>query len=152
MTKITKLDKAALKSLRDPIEAELKALGERLGLTFQIGNGSFGDGSEATFKMLIKVDDPEAQRALAKAGWDRNCRYIGMDYNNPDESGLRPEDFGTEFMSGTTKYRTTGINIGRSKYPIAAEIISGPKAGQTVGFTDMAVPIIRKATDAKVTA
>jgi hypothetical protein len=152
MTKITKLDKAALKALREPIEAELKALGERLGLKFDVGNGSFGDGAEASFKLLIKVDNPEVEAAAAKAQWDRNCRHIGIDYNDMENSGLRPEDFGTEFTSGTTRYRTTGINIGRAKYPIAAEVVSGPKAGQKVGFTDMAVPVIRKATDAKVAA
>lgn len=150
MTKITKLDKAALKSLRDPIEAELKALGERLGLVFSLGNGGFDRaGVEADFKLQIKIDNPEMFEARERERWNANCGYIGKDYNRPEgETGLRPEDFGTEFRSAGTLYKTTGINLGRSKYPIAAKIMDGPKAGQTVGFTDMAVPAIRIATDA----
>lgn len=147
--KITKLDKAALKNLRAPIDAELAALGERLGLKFVIGSGSYSStGDEASFKLQITVDDPALRQAAAKAKWDANCRYIGVDYARPDETGLRPEDFGTEFENRGTSYRTTGIAIGRSKFPIMVEVLTGPKKGQNVCFAEQAVPMIRAATDA----
>lgn len=156
MTKITTLDRTALKNLRDPIEAELKALGERLGLSLTLGNGSFGDGAEASFKLILKVDDPAVKEAAARKEWDRNCRYIGIDYAKPDETGLRPEDFGTEFPYGGGTYRTTGIALkgrGSQKFPILAEIVTaGPRAkgqpGQTMMLPETAVPAIRAATDA----
>jgi len=160
MTKITNLDRTALKNLRDPIEAELKALGERLGLSLTLGNGSFGDGAEASFKLILRVDDPATKEAAARAAWDRNCRYVGIDFNKPDETGLRPEDFGTEFPYGGGTYRTTGIALkgrGSQKFPILAEIVkAGPRAkgqpGQTMMLPETAVPMIRAATDAKVAA
>lgn len=160
MTKIKTLDRTALKNLRDPIEAELKALGERLGLTLTLGNGTFGDGAEASYKLIIRVDDPAIKEAAARAEWDRNCRYIGIDYAKPDESGLRPADFGTEFNYGGSVYRTKGIALkgrGSQKFPILAEIVTpGPRAkaaaGQTMMLPDTAVPLIRAATDAKVAA
>lgn len=158
--KITNLDRTALKNLREPIEAELKALGERLGLSLTLGNGSFGDGAEASFKLILRVDDPATKEAAARAAWDRNCRYVGLDYSKPDETGLRPEDFGSEFAYGGSTYRATGIALkgrGSQKFPILAEIVTpGPRAKAAAGATMMlpetAVPLIRAATDAKVAA
>lgn len=155
MTKITTLDRAALKALRDPLEAELAAIGERFGLKLTLGNGSFGDGFEATFQLKMKVDDADAERNAAKANWDRNCRYIGVDFNAETETGLRPKDFDTEFAYGDGVYRTTGIAIkgrGSQKFPILAEVISSRRSPANVGKTMMlpetAVPLIRAATDA----
>lgn len=156
MSKITTLDRKSLIALREPIEAELKALAERLGLTMTLGNGKFGAGDEATFQLVLKVDDPAIKAAAAKTIWDRNCQMIGYDFANPDQSGLRPEDFGTEFVYGGSTYRTTGIAIkGRNsqKYPILVEIVNaGPRGGDVGGvrmLPETAVKIIRQATDAK---
>lgn len=155
MNKITSLDRKTLTGLREPIEAELKALAERLGLTMALGNGKFGAGDEASFQLILKVDDPATKAAAAKATWDRNCRHIGIDYADFENSGLRPEDFGTEFVYGGSTYKTTGIAIkGRNsqKYPILVEITKvGPRGG-SVGearmLTEAAVKAIREATDA----
>lgn len=161
MTKITSLDRVALQNLRAPIEAELVALGERLGLTLKLGNGKFGDGAEATYQLVLRVDDPETKTKAAKAEWDRNCQYIGIDFARPDETGLRPEDFGTEFVYGGVTYRTAGIAKGKGsqKFPIRVECVA-PPAGRTVRGTgnvavgdirllpETAVPLIRAATDA----
>lgn len=157
MTKITNLDRTALQNLRQPIEAELKALGERLGLSLTLGNGTFGDGAEASFKLILRVDDPAIKEAAKRAEWDRNCRYIGIDYNKPDQTGLRPEDFGAEFVYGGTTYRAVGVALkgrGSQKFPILAEIVTpGPrtkgKTGDTMMLGEAAVPMIRAATDAK---
>lgn len=150
--KITKLDKIALQNLRDPIEAELKALAERLGLTMTLGNGRFGDGAEAQFQLVLKVDDPATKEAAARAEWNRNCRYIGIDYAKPEETGLRPEDFGTEFTYAGTVYRAAGIATkgrGSQKFPILVTAISGKvEAGKTMMLPEGAVPTIRAATDA----
>lgn len=153
--KIATLDRAALKNLRDPIEAELKALGERLGIAFSIGNGKYGEGAEATFQLVLKVDDPATKAAAAKAEWDRNCRYIGIDYANPENSGLRPEDLGTEFRYATYIARTVGIALkgkGSQKFPIKCEIVSDSagraQPGEIRLLPETAVAKIRAATDA----
>lgn len=154
MTKITNLNKAALIALRPTLDAELAALGERLGLKFQVGSGKYeASGAEASFKLQITVDDPAAQTAAAKMKWDANCAYIGVDYSkDPGTTGLRPEDFGTEFEMRGTRYQTTHLALGRSKYPIGVKVLNGPKAGQPLLFTEQVVPIIRAATDAKAPA
>lgn len=163
MTKITSLDRVALQNLRAPIEAELVALGERLGLSLKLGNGRFGDGAEATYQLVLRVEDPETKTKAAKAEWDRNCQFIGIDFARPDETGLRPEDFGTEFVYGGVTYRTAGIAKGKGsqKFPIRAECVvaSNPndrrvRAAGNVAVGDIrllpetTVPLIRAATDA----
>lgn len=155
MTKITNLDRLALQNLRAPIEAELVALGERLGISLKLGNGSFGDGAEASFKLVLKVDDPEVKAKAAQAEWNRNCGYIGRDYSNFENTGLRPEDLGTVFPYAGGTYRTTGIALkgkGSQKFPILAEIVTAGPRGGNVGEVRMlpetAVPTIRNATDA----
>lgn len=160
MTKITKLDRDALQNLREPIEAELKTLGERLGITLQLGNGTYSpDGAEASYKLVMKVDDPAVKLAAAKAEWDRNCTYIGIDFARPNETGLRPEDFGTEFEYGGATFRTTGIALkgkNSQKFPILVVIVkAGPRGGgpgEVRMLPPQAVPIIRAATDAKAKA
>lgn len=154
MPKITKLDRDALQALRDPINAQLKELADRLGLTMVLGNGSYDPaGAEASFKLVLKVDDPETKRAAAKAEWDRSCQYIGIDWDHPETTGLRPSDFGTEFLYGDAKMRTCGIAKGKgaTKFPILCEIVSPGARGGTVGerrmLPDSCVPLIRKATD-----
>lgn len=150
---ITTLDRTALQNLRQPIEDELKALGERLGISLKLGNGKFGDGAEASFQLVLRVEDPATKAAAAKAEWDRNCRYVGIDFNRPDETGLRPEDLGTEFAYNRTTYRTTGIATkgkNHQKFPILVEEVG---TGKVMMLPEAAVPIIRAATDsAKVKA
>lgn len=155
MSKITKLDRAALKGLAPVVEAELKALADRLGLTITYNGGQFGEGAEATLKLLIKVDDPEAKAAAARAIWDRNCAMIGYDFGS-GEGGLRPEDLGTEFDYNRTTMRTTGIALkgkNSQKFPILVEIVrpgpQGGNAGDVRMLPEAAVKIIRAATDAK---
>lgn len=149
MSKITTIDRTALKNLCSPIEEALAELGEKTGLKFRVGNGAYG-GASGHFKLEIVVDDPEAQSAQARKVWDANCFYFGKDYSNAENTGLRPEDFGTEFVLSGTTYRTTGLELKRRKYPIKVEVVrsSTREVGTTVLLTEAAVPAIRRATDA----
>ena len=146
MTKISEINKAALLALRPEIDAALKELGERYGLTFKAGSGQYG-GARGHFKLEITVDDPAAQEADKRAKWDANGRFIGFEHG-----GLRPEDFGTEFISSGVRYRAVGLATGRSKFCIEALVLSGPKSGKTLFFTDAVVPLIRAETDHKAAA
>lgn len=154
--KITKLDKAAMIALRDPINEALKALGEQLGLTFAASGGAYGDGAEAHFKLVMKVNDPATKLAADRADWDRNCGFIIADYSRPDDTCLRPEDFGTEFDWGGKRFRAVGLSRGRGsgKFPIRCELVSLPKGhegkvGEIRILPTGCVSIIRAATDAK---
>lgn len=154
MTQIKTIDKAALLALRPEIDAALAALGEKFGLTLRTGNGSFG-GDAGRFTLEIKTNDPAVKAEAGRKSWNANCTYIGLDFNRQDETGLRPEDFGTEFTYGSgaraVRYRTTGIALrgkGSQKFPILVETLDGPNAGKTMMLPETAVPTIRSATDA----
>lgn len=155
MNKITTLDKVALTALRPLIDAHLAELGAKIGIDLKLGSGTFGDGAEASFKLILKVDDPEVKAKAAAAEWSRHCRYIGLNYNDVENSGLRPEDLGTEFSYAGGVYRTTGIATkgkGSQKFPILCEIVTAGrsgKAGEIRMLPEAAVPLIRAATDAK---
>jgi hypothetical protein len=102
----------------------------------------------------MTVDDPALKEAAARAYWNNHCRYIGIDWENADETGLRPEDFGTEFQYGATTYKTVGLakkGRGSQKFPILVECVSDPsqrvKKGEIRMLPEAAVKIIRRATD-----
>lgn len=154
-TKIQKIDPKALSALREQIDAALAELGEKTGIKFSAANASYErTGFSATFKLELKLDDPEAEAKAAKATWDANCRYLG-DFDTP----LRPEDLGTEFGYGGATYKTTGIATkgkGSQKFPILCEIVKagprGGKVGEVRMLPETAVATIRAATDAKAKA
>ena len=107
MTKITKIDKNTLVSLRPDIDAALAELGARLGLKFHAGNGSYGD-NRAHFKLEIEVDDPAVQEAAARKEFEQYCGLYD----------LEPSDFGIEFKANGKTYRVCGLAMNRSKFPI----------------------------------
>ena len=135
MTKITNIGKPEMIALRPEINAALVELGERFGLKFHAGNGSFG-GAEASFKLTIAVDDPEIQNAKKADEFNRYCSMFG----------LEPSDLGTEFRSGMTRYQLVGLELKRRKFPIRVLNIG---TGKEVLLTELAVPAIRAAAGAK---
>ncbi|MBS67279.1 MAG: hypothetical protein Tp170SUR191951_76 [Prokaryotic dsDNA virus sp.] len=156
MTKIAKITKQTLPQIAEQMESELAALAEKLGLKISYGGGKYdAAGNEGTINITVKIDDPEVQREAARLIWNNNCRLIGIDYTDTENSGLRPEDFGTEFKYGQATYETTGIATrgrGSQKYPILVKVINDPKgkhaSGTALMLPDTAVPLIRMATDA----
>lgn len=131
MTKITNIDKKAMIALRPQIDEALKELGERLGIEFHTGNGSYG-GNEAHFKLTMKVSDPEIQEKAARDEFNRYCSYFD----------LKPEDLGKEFRAGSKRYKLIGLEMKRRKFPIRVMDLS---ANKVVLLTELAVPAIRAA-------
>lgn len=137
MTKITDLNKKSLTALRPQIDAALAELGERLGLKFTAGSGSYG-GAIGHFKLQIAVDDPAIKEAADRAEFERYCGLYQ----------LEPTDFGIEFAAGSKRYRLVGLQLSRSKYPIRVRDLAADKE---VLLTDAAVLHI-KAARAKAAA
>lgn len=135
MTKIAKFDKKNLALLRPEIDAALVALAEKYGLAIHTGSCSF-DPLEASFKLVLKVDDPAAFEEKEKENFVRYCRMIG--------SGFAPTDFGTRFRVSGAWYVLVGIDMGRSKYCVKAR---EEATGKIKLYTDAVVPLIRAAAD-----
>lgn len=153
--KITSIGKPELIALRPQIDAALAALGEQLGLKLRTGNASYSpDGAEAHFKLEIKVDDPAVQEAADRAEFERNCIMFRTGYG-PNDKSLERSDFGIEFASGGRRYKLTGLELKRRKYPIKVRILASPNRddiGKTILLTEMAIHSIAAARPAKAEA
>lgn len=110
MSKMTEINKANLIAIRPQIDEALKELGERLGLSFHVGNGGYA-GNAGHFKLEIKVDDPAVQEAAARKLFEQHCYLFG----------LEPSDYGLEFDCGRGRYRLTGLHLSgpkSAKFPL----------------------------------
>ena len=118
MTKITKFDRATIKhgGIPEKALAALQAVAKEYGLTVDYAGGSFDDLTY-TLKAKFKVNDPAAEQIKRKAEFVSYCALFGM----------KPEHFGGTFISKGEAYRVTGLEIGRSKYPVRACRVSDAK-------------------------
>lgn len=152
------INRQTMQILRTEIDAAVKAVGEKHGLAIQTERGTFA-GHEGWFKLMIKVDDPEIKLAAAREEFNRYCRHYGVDWDRPDETGLRPEDFGTEFAYGAVTYQLIGLYLkgkNSQKFPLKVAVVKDPTHRREVGalimLPEQAIPLIRLATDAKAKA
>lgn len=129
MEPITQFTPAVLKALRPEIDAALKAVADKYGVTFHAGNGLYS-GVEASFKLEMKVADTTAVEAEERRTFEKHCRIVG----------LEPEDFGKRFRASNYWYTVIGFDPGRPKFCIK---VRDEKTGKTVGMTDLVVPTIR---------
>lgn len=131
MSKITKIDAAATRKLRQLITGELYGLGERLGLTIEAENATYDrDGNYVTFKVRCQLD-----------GFDRReAEFIENHWAVP---GLEASDYGAEFHYAGKKWRLVGVSTRARKWPLlAVNLTEG--AGKTYKLPPAAVAAIRK--------
>ncbi len=96
---------AEMKAMRPEIEAALKDLGDRLGISFKVGGGSYGQQT-AQFKLeLGRIGDDGQAVTKFREAWDQLAPIYG----------LEPEWFGRTFRSGGTEYRIAGLAPRRRK-------------------------------------
>ena len=105
---MAKVTKDFLKENRKTIEAELKALGEKLGVTFKAGSGSYEpDGSAGHYKLEItEVRDDGVTAEQLK--FNKVCQL----YN------LKPQDFGKTLKVNGRDFKLVGLNTRAPKNPV----------------------------------
>jgi hypothetical protein len=94
------------------------------GLKFQIGRGTYDD-LIVTFK--VTATDNASDKPLAEIQAENAFKTYAAAY------GLKQGDLGKEFLIDGAKYRITGINTRRSKFPIAIQEVA---TGKTMGYTE----------------
>ena len=108
--KITSLDRAAVKSLRDEMSAALKAVAARHGIEITVGNASFSH-TNAKFSVALAVKDKRGKVLSAEAeAFKRHAERFG----------LVPEDLNKSFKYADRKYTITGCLPRSRRYPILA--------------------------------
>jgi hypothetical protein len=70
---IKQINRATCKTVRNELNAELEALGKRLGLTIHAGNASYSDSS-VTFKVECVLEGVDK----GKENFERDCRAFGI--------------------------------------------------------------------------
>lgn len=115
---VKEMDKATVKALAAEMEAALKAVAEKNGVTIKFGGGKY-DPTAGTFNPKVTVELPDAKKREFEA-------YCGI-------YGLEPEDFGKSFTVGGKTFTVSGLASGRSsKYPILAMNSNGKEFKFTV--------------------
>lgn len=105
---IKQFDKYNLHEVRAEINKSLSEAGERLGMKLEIGSITFGDFSFTT-KMTVTIKSPEAHATLAT----KVPSWVSV---------------GSEITYNGTRYRITGYNPRRQKYPVIATNISSGRS------------------------
>lgn len=111
--KINTFTKPTLRSLRIEMDAALKAVMDKHGISHKIGNMSF-NGGEFTTSLTVSAG---SQDEVIKNTFDLYC----SDY------GLKPSDLNREFTSNGKTFTITGIKPNRRKYPISGVGAQGGK-------------------------
>jgi hypothetical protein len=87
--------------MRPQIEDALKELGERLGIDFKLGRGTYNaSGVSGSFALEMAAHDAATGKSGAQVLFERLApRY-----------GLTGEDYGREFTYQRNRYKLVGIN------------------------------------------
>lgn len=107
----TQFNRQGHRQLSAEITQELQALAQRHGLDVSAGGGQYGD-TELIIKVTVRSGDQQKVEDQARRKIDADGRWVG---------GLKGSDFGTIFVSNGERFRFTGVNPGRPKFPISGE-------------------------------
>ncbi len=95
---IKQINRAACKTIREQLNEELIAVGEKLGLTISAGNASFDDSS-VTFKVQCILDGVDK----SMLDFERDCRLFNL-----------PKDaYGKEFGFNGSRLHLRGLTLRR---------------------------------------
>lgn len=106
MNKATTIDRATLAAVRETTLAAINAALAPFGIVATPGRSTYTNGATGALKSEIQLIDAEPER-------DNFARCA-------DLVGLKPEDYGREFEYIGERYRLSGINLNRPKFPISA--------------------------------
>lgn len=110
------MDKAKAKALSTEVDAALQAIAERNGLSVKVGGGSYDAGSFRP-KVEFKEGDADASEF---------AQFASM-------YGLKPEDFGRQFIANGKLFKVSGLAIRSPKRPVLATQVS---TGRVFKFDD----------------
>lgn len=138
-------NRAGHRMLAAEVQSELQALAQRHGLDIAAAGGQYGD-TEFIIKIRVTSGDTSAVEAKKRAEIDRDGRWIG---------GLKGDDYGAIFTSNGERFRFTGVNPSRPKFPISGERVRDGRSfkfGQHIAQQIIAVRSTAPASPAIATA
>jgi len=115
--KFTEFNNANLSFLRDDINAELKALGEKYGITLHVGNARFSP-TASTFKLEVAID---GEKTLKAARTENMLDLYGDLYIKNFDSKA------TYSFKGIGDFQFVGYNTRARKNPFEVKQLSSGK-------------------------
>jgi hypothetical protein len=115
--KITSLDKPTLRVISAAMEKALSAVGNELGIKITVGNARY-EAERASYKIevaTVGTDGTVQSKGVV------NFKKLAHMY------GLKPEHLGAEITYGGKRYRITGLNPDRFKFPLEVKRIPDGK-------------------------
>ena len=126
MSQINSINPSVCRILRDEMDAALKAVGDKYGITIAVGGGKYTD-SNVTFKVEAAVVNEDGQKLGKDAvAFQQNARYYG----------LTPEDLFKEFTFQGVTHQIVGLKPQSRKFPILAKNL---RDGKTYKMTASSV-------------
>ncbi|MFA5419525.1 MAG: hypothetical protein WC341_13825 [Bacteroidales bacterium] len=126
------MDRAKIRLIRAAVEAALKPFAEKNKLVITLpGNSTFSHNS-----VHFKIEVTEMGKNGETPGQQDFNTYCGL-------YGLKPEDFGQVFTSGTRQFKLVEICPNRPKYPLVGEDIV---TGKRFKFVASTAQLIRPAS------
>lgn len=114
---IQQFDSAICRLIDEAIEAALKPLAELHGIEIKIASGRY---SARCYAVKLEILTRDAAGNVHHPGAD-SFRALAKFY------GLESDDLGREFQQGRVRYRITGLNTKRPRYPISVERVNDGK-------------------------
>lgn len=112
--KMKSLTKSGMQQIRKAVETALKDIGVELGISLQLGRGSFRE-TEGHFRLNVLASGEEnGGKPVEEVNWGLHCTRYGFEVS----------DFGKMIEAHGMRFRIVGIMPSRPKYPILAERLS----------------------------
>lgn len=114
--KITKFNKNNLPRLRAAMNSALKEVGEKFGITVEVGSASYRP-HETTFRVKLSMLNEDGDSLQGHNDFVSYAPMYGFDEN----------DFGRVFTTEKGDFRIIGWNRRRHRYPVEAIQVSSGK-------------------------
>lgn len=102
------IDRATLHVIQTRVLATVKALEAELGVTFSLGNGTYGSATGSVTLRMAVADSSGAAQSVPEAEFKRYATIYD----------LQPDDLGREFEVRGTVYTLIGAQPSARKYPL----------------------------------
>ena len=123
MTAIVEFDRANLQVLRSEITAALKAVGDKYGVTFVAGNGSYSPG-RATLKVEMSIGAGQ-DASVVRIGKEADALVAHQKVYFPD---LKLD---AVYINGNKTYSLVGYNTRARKTPMLVKCLEDGKVYRT---------------------
>jgi len=108
--KITNFNRENLNSIRSEFEKELKVIGNKFGISFNVNTIRFTEKSMHC-KLEGNLSDNCSNESFLAIEFKEKCHKYG----------LKPTDLRRKFTSNDKTFRIIGLKVRNRKYPIIAE-------------------------------